>query len=191
MKTMKEDKILQLDAKSLLESRLAESLGLDRYALIMQQARKVNIAIDEEFQHTFNAFYRVRKNAAWRAQYYTFFERAKKENLGYAEILMYLYSATGNIEASFASKMVATINPDSPIIDQYVLQNLGIAITGPGKDMRLKTALSAYSQLTEWYEEYLQKQEAKDNIAAFDKMLPSYAWISDTKKIDYLLWIKR
>ena len=35
-----------------------------------------------------------------------------------------LYVETGNIEASFSSKMIATIDSDKPIWDQYVLQNM-------------------------------------------------------------------
>ena len=188
---MKEKKSLKLDAKHLLEDRLASSLGLDRYAFILKRAQEADVSKDEEFQRVYNAFYRVRKNAAWRAQYYAFFKEVKNHNLDYRDILRYLYMASGNVEASFASKMAATLNPESPIIDQYVLQNLGISITGTGKEARLKSALQAYTQLRAWYGEYLSTQEAKDNIAMFDKMLPSYTWISDVKKIDYLLWAKR
>ena len=191
MKNSQSGKILHLDAKKLLEDRLAASLGLDRYSYIMRMFREVNVSLDEDFQRTFNAFYRVRKNSAWRAQYYALFERAKHEDLDYEYILRSLYKSSGNIEASFTSKLVATIDPDSPIIDQYVLQNLGIAISGPGKDTRLRTAISAYHSLKSWYESYIHTDEARKNIAVFDKMLPSYTWISDTKKIDYLLWAKR
>lgn len=30
--------------------------------------------------------------------------------------------------------------------------------------------------------------EAAENIKLFDLLLPDYVWISDTKKIDFLLW---
>ena len=30
--------------------------------------------------------------------------------------------------------------------------------------------------------------EAAENIKLFDSLLPDYAWVSDTKKIDFLLW---
>ena len=39
--------------------------------------------------------------------------------------------------------------------------------------------------------EYLKTDEALENIAEFDRWLPSYAWITDVKKIDYLRWSKR
>ena len=55
---------LQFNAAEVLEKRLASSLGLDRYAEIMQKAKTTNISEDREFQHLFNAFYRVRRNEA-------------------------------------------------------------------------------------------------------------------------------
>lgn len=189
---MSKTKSLHLAGRQLLEDRLAESLGLDKYAYIIKTAPVTNVAANANFQRTFNAFYKVRKNAGWREQYYTFFERAKKERVGFDDILTYLFLTTGNIEASFSSKMAATLDPEhNPIIDQYVLKNLGISLAGIGKEERLRCAIEAYRQLQEWYAAYLQTDEAKVNIAIFDDMLPSYKWISSMKKIDYLLWSLR
>lgn len=30
--------------------------------------------------------------------------------------------------------------------------------------------------------------EAAENIKLFDSLLPDYTWVSETKKIDFLLW---
>lgn len=30
--------------------------------------------------------------------------------------------------------------------------------------------------------------EVAENIKLFDSLLPGYTWVSDTKKIDFLLW---
>ena len=45
-----------------------------------------------------------------------------------------MYEATGNIEASFSSKMLATINTDMPIWDCYVVQNLCLNMKGKTKE---------------------------------------------------------
>lgn len=55
---------LHFNAAEVLEKRLASSLGLDRYAEIMKNTKTTNISEDGEFQHLFNAFYRVRRNEA-------------------------------------------------------------------------------------------------------------------------------
>ena len=64
---------LQFNAAEVLEKRLASSLGLDRYAEIMRKSKATDISTDSDFQHLFNAFYRVRRNEAWRKTYYSLF----------------------------------------------------------------------------------------------------------------------
>jgi len=181
-------KELHLNAQKLLEQRLAESLGLDRYAEIMTSFRSTDVSTDEAFQKNFNAFYMVRKNAGWRSIYYELFEKAKHESMAYEDILEALYERTGMVEASFASKMIATLDDQCPIIDQYVLKNLGLMIAGTGKEARLRSTIQTYYELCDWYDSYLETQEAGENIDCFNRMLPGYVWISDIKKIDYMIW---
>lgn len=180
-----------LNASKLLECQLARSMGLDKYAEIMEAARERDVSSDASFQHAFNAFYRVRRNAEWRECYYTLFERAKKEQYSFADIIKCLYVETGNVEASFSSKMIATIDPEKPIWDQYVMQNLGLELKGKTPQERVDSAIHIYDQIEKWYQEYLLTDEAKQNIVEFDEWLPSYNWIPAIKKIDYLLWSKR
>ena len=143
------------------------------------------------FQHAFNVFYRVRRNAEWRKSYYKLFERAKKEHYSFADVIGCLYVETGNIEASFSSKMIATIDPDKPIWDQYVLQNLGLELKGKNPRERVENAILIYDRIETWYKDYLATEEARRNIAEFDRWLPTYSWIPEIKKIDYLLWSRR
>ncbi len=87
--------------------------------------------------------------------------------------------------------MLATIDASKPIWDQYVLQNLGLELTGKSQEEKLQNAVALYDRIVRWYGDYLITAEAKTNIAEFDHLLPEYAWVSDTKKIDCLLWSKR
>ncbi len=183
--------MLKLSAGKLLEDQLARSMGLDKYADIMNGAQEKDVSCDMDFQHEFNAFYRVRRNAGWRDCYYKLFERAKKEHFSFADVIGSLYVETGNIEASFSSKMIATIDPAMPIWDQYVLQNLGLDLKGKTPRERIINAVQIYDWICEWYHDYLLTDEARENIAEFDRRLPSYTWIADIKKIDYLLWSRR
>ena len=136
-------------------------------------------------------FYRVRRNAEWGKCYYKIFEQAKKEHYFFADVIGCLYVETGNIEASFSSKMIATIDPNKPIWDQYVLQNLGLELKGKNPRERVENAILIYDRIERWYKDYLTTEEARKNIKEFDRWLPSYSWIPDIKKIDYLLWSKR
>ncbi len=175
-----------IDAKKILQSQLARSLGLDRYAEIM-----AGDPMSPDFQRTFNGYYRIRRNEAWRRQYYALFAKARSEGFSFAQIITELYQLTGNVEASFSSKMLATIDASKPIWDQYVLQNLGLELAGKTQEEKLQNAVALYDQIEKMYADYLTTDEAQSSITAFDQLLPDYAWISDTKKIDCLLWSKR
>lgn len=99
-----------------------------------------------------------------------------------------MYDATGNIEASFSSKMLATINPDMPIWDRYVVKNLCLKMRGKTKKDQLTCAVDLYEQMLCWYKGFLQTENGKDCIKEFDRTMPGYIWMSDVKKIDFYLW---
>ena len=68
---------LTFDVNEVLRKRLAASLGLESYAGIMNYVRQTNVEKDMDFQRSFNAFYRVRRNKEWRKVYYHLFEELK------------------------------------------------------------------------------------------------------------------
>lgn len=180
--------MINIDAKKVIETRIAESMGFDKYRQIMETVRKTDVSTDMDFQRTFNAFYRVRRNAEWRKTYYDLFETVKDSNLSFESILKAMYEVTGNIEASFSSKMLATINPDMPIWDRYVVQNLCLDMKGKTKDDQLNCAVGLYDKIIRWYDGFLQTENGRDCIAEFNRILPAYVWMSDVKKIDFFLW---
>ncbi|WP_217587475.1 hypothetical protein [Lentibacillus saliphilus] len=179
---------MKIDVNKIIEERLAGSMGLDRYADIMSRVNSINVSRDEDFQRQFNGFYKVRRNAAWRKIYYEVFETMKAERATFAIIIKTLFEKTGNIEASFSSKMLATLNPNKPIWDRYVVQNLNLKLTGKSKHEQLENAIALYAAIEEWYSEFLSTDDAKKCIAAFDRNLPKYTRLSDVKKVDFFLW---
>lgn len=180
--------MIYIDSKKVIEARIAESMGFDKYKQIMETVRKTNVSADLDFQRIFNAFYRVRRNAEWRKTYYDLFETSKNSTPSFESIIRTMYEATGNIEASFSSKMLATINPEMPIWDRYVVQNLCLEMRGKTKEDQLKCAVDLYDKMIGWYEGFLQTENGRDCIVEFDWILPRYVWMSDVKKIDFYLW---
>ena len=87
-----------------MRAQLARSLGLDKYAEIMR-----GDPASPSFQRAFNGYYRIRRNEEWRNSYYALFLRARTEGFDFSQIITALFQATGNVEASFSSKMLATI----------------------------------------------------------------------------------
>ncbi|MBQ7064696.1 MAG: hypothetical protein IJM90_07390 [Firmicutes bacterium] len=176
-----------LSATLILQGRTSHELGLDRYAVIMSSSDVASPC----FQRAFNGYYRVRRNEEWRRCFYSLFAKARDNHYSFEQIIEEMFCQTGNVEASFSSKMLATIDASQPIWDQYVLHNLGLRLTGTTKEEKLVNAVSLYGQIEKWYNEYLLSSNARENIVIFDRMFPSYAWLSDTKKIDCLLWKMR
>lgn len=182
---------INFDVNKVFQERLASSMGLDKYQYIMEQVKKTNVAIDTDFQRTFNGFYIVRRNEIWRKFYYEHFESVKDSTPTFASIITYLYECTGNIEPSFSSKMLATIYPEKPIWDHYVVQNLNMQLMGTTKTEKLKNAIILYDDMEKWYADFLQTEKAKECICVFDHALPDYKWLSSIKKIDSILWSVR
>lgn len=179
---------MNFNVNKVFQDRLAASMGLDKYQYILEQLGKTDVSTDADFQRTFNGFYIVRRNEAWRKVYYDLFEEVKTGSPTFASILIYMYEHTGNIEASFSSKMLATIFPEKPIWDQYVVQNLNMELVGTTKLERLNNAISIYADMEKWYADFLQTDKARECIDAFDRVMPDYKHISSIKKIDSILW---
>ena len=191
-KWMEFDKVkamdMSFDVSKIFQERLASSMGLDKYQYIMEQVSTVNVAVDNDFQRIFNGFYIVRRNEIWRKVYYEHFESVKNSTPTFASIITYLYEYTGNIEPSFSSKMLATIQPEKPIWDRYVVQNLNIQLTGTTKEEKLKNAIMLYAEMEKWYAHFFETEKGKECITEFDRVLPDYKGISPIKKVDSILW---
>lgn len=179
-----------INSRQILQKALSRKLGLSRYAEIMKGNPE-----DTAFQKLFNSFYGINsahRSEQWKKAYYELFSKAKKtpQNYSFGVILTSLHKEVGMIEPSFSSKMLATIDDSKPIWDQYVLKNLGLKLVGGG-ECRLNNAIDLYSRIESEYRNYLDSPNGKESIEIFDLMLPDYKFISNTKKIDFLLWSKR
>lgn len=176
------------DPERTIEKRIASALGLSDYQYIMTKAKETDIAADLDFQRVFNRFYIVRRNEDWRRVFYEFFENTKTNDRTFSDALTYLYDHTGNIEPSFTSKMLATLHPEMPIWDRYVIANLGFELTGKTKAEQIANAISIYQQIQAWYDDFLITDEARNCIEVFDRWFPSYQWLTPIKKVDFFLW---
>ena len=166
-------------------------LALDKYNYIMENIYKCDISKDGEFQKVFNAFYRVRRDEKWRKVFYTYFESIKdKKNITFEEIVSYMYKKTGNIEASFCSKLLSTLNPNMPIWDQSVLANLDLDVKEKTKVEKLKDTIAVYNKIIEIENNKLKQKDIQQAIKDFKEHFPEYN-LSDIKILDYILWNSR
>ena len=118
---------------------------IERYKYLIENVQTENLINSIIYQRNYNYFYRVRRNTSWRQIYYSIFEQEKKSVPSFERIIREIWNKTGRVEASFSSKMVATIDPEMPVWDKYVLQNLHIKIDGTKtKEERLNIGRRIY-----------------------------------------------
>lgn len=135
----------------------------------------------------FSGFYKVRRSASWRDQYYSLMESAKTQSLAFPQVLRALKERTDRIEASFASKLVATLDPRTPVIDKFVLSHFGLRLPGRSTEDRESRTIEIYNELCRRYEDLLGSPLARMICAKFAQTYP-WANITDLKKVDLLLW---
>lgn len=177
--------------KEFQRQAIIRSLALEKYNYIRKELYNCDVSKDELFQKRFNAFYRVRRDDNWRKKFYKYFERVKNnKSITFDTIVKDLLLETGNIEASFSSKMLSTINPDMPIWDQYVLKNLGLEVRGTKKDEKLISTIDTYHKIVEIEQNLLNREDVKKTISDFKNEYKEYN-LSDIKILDYIIWNSR
>jgi hypothetical protein len=179
---------LKVDDLKLQEAIKKAKPGLEKYLKIMSQVKLVDVSKDREFQRAFNGFYRVRQRPqTFYDTFYSFMEENKGSTPSFEKTLKYIEKELGRIEPSFSSKLVATINPDLPIWDSVVLNNLQLKRPAYYRKDRMEETIRLYEQIVDWYKDYLKDEEGQKMIELFDKEYPNTG-ITDIKKIDFVIW---
>lgn len=175
------------DAEKVFYLEYADLFGLAKYKAIMDNVNPLN----DVFQKKFVSFYKLRGlDKDKLRKFFMFFDKCKKNkwDLSYDKILDELKKITERVEASFASKMLATLDDSKPILDQFVLKYLGLEIEGSSPDDRLQSVKKIYKEIDDWYGKFLKSSEGKSCVRFFNEKFPDYKSISDVKKIDCFLW---
>lgn len=172
-----------------LESRGADMV---RYQFLMGQLWKSDVREDAAFQRTFNGLYMVRRGAAWREAFYELFEAAKKSpDVSFDRVIRDLHQATGRIEASFASKLLATVNAEMPVYDSWVRINMALKLRTGAAALRIPALCEDYARITCAYGAMVEHPDYPRLRDGFDIALPNLRDLSDVKKIDFLIWQSR
>ncbi|MGL5711641.1 MAG: hypothetical protein ACRCX2_01360 [Paraclostridium sp.] len=100
-------------------------------------------------------------------------------------MLRYLYKYSNKVHGSFASKLLATVNPSLPIVDRFIREHMELE-TYYGKHNANKI-VDQYYDIIDIYSNFLKTEKAKLWIDLFDEKFPNTN-ITDIKKIDFILW---
>ena len=188
---------------AVMRKSLEDACGLTAYAQTLDFTT-ISVARDEKYQKNYTNYYRVRRDDTWLKKYYEYFEEHKNdENISFEQILRYLsniphkvkkssVNPTGiatSIEASFSSKMLATINPNYPIWDRQIVRALGIKLNDSLRgEAKIQAYIEAYNELTQEVRTFISTTEGISCIEQFDATFPNYTYLNPFKKIDFFLW---
>lgn len=189
--------------RAVMLKSLENACGLTAYAMTLTLP-SVNVATDKAYQKNFTNYYKVRRDREWLKAYYEYMEQHKNDkSISFEQILRYLYGLphrvkkssvhpdgiATSIEASFSSKMLATIDPNYPVWDSQVIRALGIRLEESLCDeAKIRAYVQAYAELTTEIRSFLSTAEGRKCIAEFDLTFPNYTHLSPFKKIDFFLW---
>lgn len=183
--------------KKVMIKSLETACAFDAYLKTLDYDN-IDVSSDINYQKNFNSYYRVRRDQDWLKEYYDFMEKNKSnKNISFETILRKISSVPHNakngkiksVEVSFASKMLATINPNYPIWDSQVVKALNISINPKlcGEE-KIQAYVDAYTKLTQEIGAFIPTPEGQSCIAEFDKTFPNLKNLNAFKKIDYYLW---
>lgn len=161
--------------------------GLTKYRQIQTRLAVADVVSDRDFQRAFNAFYRVRRPAPWQSVFYELLGREKTQRRGFAPVLHELHDRLGQHEASFASKLVASVDPTRPVLDAFVLKNTSLALPARTHPDRLPEIVRTYEAVGRWYDDCRTSAEGRRALRAFDERFPDNG-LTELKKLDLILW---
>lgn len=148
-----------------------------------------NAHVLPDYSRKFNYFYQVRRNAAWRKKFYAIFHASRGKEIDFADIMDQLFKKTGQVEASFASKLAATLDPRLPIIDRHVLSYIGRKLPPSHKESkeRILTIIALHREMKREFKKFLKHKTGKYLLKRFRAEHP-LSTANEMKMLDFVLW---
>jgi hypothetical protein len=182
---------IQQNQDSVFANVTKASRKLETYCRLQDALFNLDVATDSDFRKKYTWLYGMRRQPnGWLDSYFSLLEENKgNDAVSFADILRTL-STPQRIEASFSSKLLATIRLDLPVIDAYVILNLGLARprrTGSEEHDRNEWT-GLHARICSLYGSLLQQDMFRKIRDDFDKSFDQYRSLTDVKKLDVLLW---
>ncbi|WP_297639148.1 hypothetical protein [uncultured Clostridium sp.] len=179
------EKINEKEVLRALNRREME-IGIDKYEFIMKRFWHVDVRKDNEFKRVFIDFYKlINLNGKFLEIYFETLENHKTIEYTYVEVLRILYKYSKKVHGSFASKLLATVDEELPIIDRFIKKHLELETYYSVGNV--EKIIAQYDEVKDLYSEFLNTEQSKRWIELFDEKF-SDRNISDIKKIDFILW---
>jgi hypothetical protein len=182
---------VRLDEATIERALPLVAAGLKQYCGIQADLPTTDVSRDRDFQRRFNAFYRVRRNADWQSSFYAILEQQKAVPQPFADVLRALYKATGRVEGSFASKLVASVDPGKPVIDSFVLKYLDLSLLRYGTpEAKLERVVEVHERIGREFADFLDTDQGQYLTKRFEECY-GQRQVALVKIVDLVLWQTR
>ena len=197
------------------QAAIKKYLKLDKYAYLI-----LNITNYEQdkvnYENVYCDFYAInaaRRNSEWKKNYFEVFAEARKNpKLTFANVLTALVAKCPQyFDPSFASKILATINPTKPVWDNFVIRNLinrldtnllskdndHYYVKGKTIEEKIANAVKIYDSLEKIEKDLLKNPQIQMEITKFRKNNQEliinffHNQLTDLKILDFYLWMMR
>ncbi len=174
--------------------------GLNKYVKIKNEY-ELN-GPSNAFRETYCSFYRLNKRSlpkdldynSFLKMYFDLLNEYQVKDASFKEIFCRVKELTKRNDISFASKLLHTLNNDYPIWDSVIRNNKNFDIKKPSANANIDKCVEMYNVYTSAFMDYLKTEECKIIISLFNEHFKDnndYLSISDTKKVDFVLWQNR
>ena len=142
---------VELNGEQALAAAIEKYYQLPKYQFIMDNIFRADLSDKKEkTRKYFNGYYNIRKHCDWLNNYYKVFEKMKlrADVVTFEEILEEI-SQEDMLEPSYASKMLATLNPEKTIWDSRVRSILKFNIQGNTREEKKESIINIYYRIEE------------------------------------------
>jgi len=165
--------------------------SLKSYAFISREFKKGKTPT-REFQKVYKDFYVLTAAGLTQEFFDRYFQLLENKETDLKKILKILSKIPRRkgdyaVELSFASKLIHTVDNNSPIFDKNVANVLGIKLNyKEDLDERIEDRVRAYELLKRKFTVLLKNPEVQEIISDFKEKLG--ADINNIKMLDFILW---
>ena len=172
--------------------------NLSSYDFLQRSLQETDVSTDEFYQTKFKGFYGAgpMPKDRWDLFFSILESEKNRKNISFQRVFGRIFSETGcgRVEASFSSKIAATINPELPVLDSKVLESLSLRLPYQAMkplERRMSKIADVYYCIRELSYVIRASREYENWRMRFDAAFPQFSHFTDVKKLDLFLWQNR
>ena len=168
--------------------------SIDVYLFLKDEYKKGNILNNFVFQFVFRSYYGLDNAGLSDKIKKSYFELLADKQAKLEYILLELYEiptlkGKNTIQFSFATKLLHTIDNDSPIFDSEIGKIFKLSVSGVDRDAKIISCIKIHDSLKINYTKLKKEKKIKEVISKFRQKFNADAEkVSDTKILDFIIW---